>query len=292
MIKLDMTMLDSFKENEALRKYLFSGHFGLEKENIRVTSDGKLALTPHPAIFGPKEDNPYIKTDFSESQIEMITPVTDSIDAVYEWLENLHNIVSLRAENELLWPSSNPPILPAEEDIPIAEYKTPDSPDRKYREHLAKGYGKKIQLLSGIHYNFSFPEALIDGLYAEISHPNESKRDFKNRLYLKVAKYFMKNRWLLIYLTGASPVYLADFTKTNSEEVLNDGSKALHRGISLRNSNAGYKNKESLFVDYNSFDAYISSISNYIEAGKIESMREFYNPIRLKMPILIKLLKV
>lgn len=185
-------MLDSFKENETLRKHLFSGHFGLEKENIRVTSDGKLALTPHPAIFGPKEDNPYIKTDFSESQIEMITPVTDSIDAVYEWLENLHNIVSLRSESELLWPSSNPPILPAEEDIPIAEYKTPDSPDRKYREHLAKGYGKKIQLLSGIHYNFSFPEALIDGLYAEISHPNESKRDFKNRLYLKVAKYFMK----------------------------------------------------------------------------------------------------
>lgn len=96
MIKLDMTMLDSFKENPTLRKYLFSGHFGLEKENIRVTSDGKLALTPHPAIFGPKEDNPYIKTDFSESQIEMITPVTDSIDSVYEWLENLHNIVSPR----------------------------------------------------------------------------------------------------------------------------------------------------------------------------------------------------
>lgn len=275
-------MLDSFKENEALRKHLFSGHFGLEKENIRVTSDGKLALTPHPAIFGPKEDNPYIKTDFSESQIEMITPVTDSIDAVYEWLENLHNIVSLRSESELLWPSSNPPILPAEEDIPIAEYKTPDSPDRKYREHLAKGYGKKIQLLSGIHYNFSFPEALIDGLYAEISHPNESKRDFKNRLYLKVAKYFMKNRWLLIYLTGASPVYLADFSKTKHEESLPDGSSALRDGISLRNSNAGYKNKEALYVDYNSFDAYISSISNYIEAGKIESMREFYNPIRLK----------
>lgn len=275
-------MLDSFKENETLRKQLFSGHFGLEKENIRVTSDGKLALTPHPAIFGPKEDNPYIKTDFSESQIEMITPVTDSIDAVYEWLENLHNIVSLRSESELLWPSSNPPILPAEEDIPIAEYKTPDSPDRKYREHLAKGYGKKIQLLSGIHYNFSFPEALIDGLYAEISHPNESKRDFKNRLYLKVAKYFMKNRWLLIYLTGASPVYLADFSKTKHEESLPDGSSALRDGISLRNSNAGYKNKEALYVDYNSFDAYISSISNYIEAGKIESMREFYNPIRLK----------
>lgn len=91
-------MLDSFKEDPNLRKLLFSGHFGLEKENIRVTSDGKLALTPHPAIFGPKEDNPYIKTDFSESQIEMITPVTDSIDSVYEWLENLHNIVSLRSE--------------------------------------------------------------------------------------------------------------------------------------------------------------------------------------------------
>ncbi|CAM4294839.1 Putative gamma-glutamylcysteine synthetase (for the N_terminal part) and to cyanophycin synthetase (C-terminal part) [Listeria ivanovii subsp. ivanovii PAM 55] len=282
MIKLDTTMLDYFKENPTLRKHLFSGHFGLEKENVRVTADGKLALTPHPAIFGPKEDNPYIKTDFSESQIEMITPVTDSIDTVYEWLENLHNIVSLRSKNELLWPSSNPPLLPAEKDIPIAEYKTPDSPDRKYREHLAKGYGKKIQLLSGIHYNFSFPEVLIDELYSKISLPEESKQDFKNRLYLKVAKYFMKNRWLLVYLTGASPVYLADFTHTKNEEILADGSSSLRDGISLRNSNAGYKNKEALYVDYNSFDAYISSISNYIEQGKIESMREFYNPIRLK----------
>ncbi|MBC1526947.1 bifunctional glutamate--cysteine ligase GshA/glutathione synthetase GshB [Listeria seeligeri] len=282
MIKLDTTMLDYFKESPTLRKQLFSGHFGLEKENVRVTADGKLALTPHPAIFGPKEDNPYIKTDFSESQIEMITPVTDSIDTVYEWLENLHNIVSLRAEDELLWPSSNPPILPPEKDIPIAEYKTPDSPDRKYREHLAKGYGKKIQLLSGIHYNFSFPEALIDGLYSQINLPEESKQDFKNRLYLKVAKYFMKNRWLLVYLTGASPVYLADFTTTKNEETLADGSSSFRDGISLRNSNAGYKNKEALYVDYNSFDAYIASISNYIEQGKIESMREFYNPIRLK----------
>ncbi|WP_270998037.1 bifunctional glutamate--cysteine ligase GshA/glutathione synthetase GshB [Listeria seeligeri] len=282
MIKLDTTMLDYFKENPTLRKQLFSGHFGLEKENVRVTADGKLALTPHPAIFGPKEDNPYIKTDFSESQIEMITPVTDSIDTVYEWLENLHNIVSLRAEDELLWPSSNPPILPPEKDIPIAVYKTPGSPDRKYREHLAKGYGKKIQLLSGIHYNFSFPEALIDGLYSQISLPEESKQDFKNRLYLKVAKYFMKNRWLLVYLTGASPVYLADFTTTKNEETLADGSSSFRDGISLRNSNAGYKNKEALYVDYNSFDAYIASISNYIEQGKIESMREFYNPIRLK----------
>lgn len=282
MIKLDTTMLDYFKESPTLRKQLFSGHFGLEKENVRVTADGKLALTPHPAIFGPKEDNPYIKTDFSESQIEMITPVTDSIDTVYEWLENLHNIVSLRAEDELLWPSSNPPILPPEKDIPIAVYKTPDSPDRKYREHLAKGYGKKIQLLSGIHYNFSFPEALIDGLYSQISLAEESKQDFKNRLYLKVAKYFMKNRWLLVYLTGASPVYLADFTTTKNEETLADGSSTFRDGISLRNSNAGYKNKEALYVDYNSFDAYIASISNYIEQGKIESMREFYNPIRLK----------
>ncbi|EUJ26156.1 bifunctional glutamate--cysteine ligase/glutathione synthetase [Listeria floridensis FSL S10-1187] len=151
MINLDQPLLTFLQTESSLAKKVFSGHFGLEKENLRVTSSGKLALTPHPAIFGPKEDNSYIKTDFSESQIEMITPVCDSIEDVYDAVANLHNIVTLSInEDELLWPNSNPPLIPAEQDIPIAVYSDgANSASRQYREHLAKEYGKKNPVIIG-----------------------------------------------------------------------------------------------------------------------------------------------
>ncbi len=283
MINLDSEYISFIKKNPRLVKQLFSGHFGLEKENLRVTPSGHLALTNHPPVFGPKEENPYIKTDFSESQVEMITPVCDSVDDVYNAITNLHNIVSLElSENEQLWPSSNPALIPPEEDIPIAEYQTENHPNRLYREHLAVEYGKKIQLLSGIHYNFSFSDELLKELFQAFREENETLQAFKNRIYLKVAKYFMKNRWLLIYLTGGGPAYMDGFTTASNAEKTADNAWIIKDGISLRNSSIGYKNKESLHVDYDSFDGYISSIARHIENGQINSMREFYNPIRLK----------
>lgn len=275
-----MTILE---ENNELKKMLFDGNFGLEKENVRVDENGNLALTPHPAIFGLKEENPYIKTDFSESQIEMITPVSNSVDAVYNSLENLQNIVSDRIRDEYLWPNSNPPMLPAEEDIPIAVYQDPQSASRLYREHLAREYGKKIQLFSGIHYNFSFSDEFLEALRVELDCKS-SLQEFKNQIYLKVAKFFMQNRWFLLYLTGASPLYLPDFLNSPAaNEVSRETSDlALKNGISLRNSHVGYKNKASLHVNYESFEQYIASIQTWIDSGKIDSMRELYNPIRLK----------
>ncbi|MBC6315675.1 bifunctional glutamate--cysteine ligase GshA/glutathione synthetase GshB [Listeria grandensis] len=271
------------EQHADLKKRLFEGNFGLEKENVRVDKNGNLSLTPHPEIFGLKEENPYIKTDFSESQIEIITPVSNSVDDVYTAMENLQNIVSDRIRDEYLWPNSNPPILPAEQDIPIAVYQNPQSASRLYREHLAREYGKKIQLFSGIHYNFSFSDAFLTDLHEKLGG-EKTLQDFKNQIYLKVAKYFMQNRWFLLYLTGASPIYLPDFlSKPATNEVSRETSDLmLKNGVSLRNSHAGYKNKCSLHVDYCSFDNYIASIQSWIDNGKIDSMRELYNPIRLK----------
>lgn len=99
---------------------------------------------------------------------------------------------------------------------------------------------------------------------------------------MKTAKYFMKNRWLMVYLTGAGPAYMDGFTQTANEEKLADGVRLIKEGISLRNSSSGYKNKEALHIDYNTFDGYIRSIGDHIKDGRINSMREFYNPIRLK----------
>ena len=98
------------------------GLFGLEKENIRVDRAGNLTLTPHPEVFGNKLKHPYITTDFSESQVEMITPPLADIRQTIGFLDAIHDIVSLELKEEYLWPQSIPPVLPDEQLIPIARF--------------------------------------------------------------------------------------------------------------------------------------------------------------------------
>jgi glutamate--cysteine ligase len=262
---------------------VFEGNFGLEKENVRVDEAGKLALTPHPKVFGDKLKNPYITTDFSESQVEMVTPACRSIPEVYNFLENLQNIVSLSLEDEYLWPQSNPPILPEDKEIPIANFENEGKDKTLYREKLGKKYGRKKQLLSGIHYNFSFKEELIKVLHEDFG-PDKSYQDFKNDLYLKITKNFLRYRWLLIYLTGASPIihYTYGNRFTELREKIDDESYYYQNLCSIRNSRCGYKNIEDFIIGYNSLDEYTGGIQSLISAGKIESPSEFYSPIRLK----------
>ncbi|QGG46815.1 bifunctional glutamate--cysteine ligase GshA/glutathione synthetase GshB [Heliorestis convoluta] len=269
------------KEN--LSTQLFKGTFGLEKENVRVDRQGKLALTLHPKEFGDKLYNPYIKTDFSESQVEMVTPVCGSIEEVYAFLENLQDIISLNIGEEYLWPQSNPPIVPEEEEIPIAVFASEGSAEREYRQRLAEKYGRKKQLLSGIHYNFSFDEDFLMRLHREFGG-KEKYRDFKDALYLKVAKNFLRYRWLLIYLTGASPAYHKSFGEKFAamSEELDSESYYFKDMSSLRNSKCGYKNEEDFIVSYDSLEGYISAIQSLIDDGKIANANEFYNPVRLK----------
>lgn len=269
--------------NENLSNQLLKGNFGLEKENVRVDEKGRLALTPHPEVFGDKLLNPYIKTDFSESQVEVVTPVCGSIEEAYHFLENLQNIVSLTIEGEYLWPQSNPPILPEDKDIPIAVYDQHGKEEREYREKLAQRYGRKKQLLSGIHYNFSFDEVFLKQLYSTLGK-DKSYKDFKDGLYLRVTKNFLKYRWLLIYLTGASPAFHntfgEDFIKISDK--LDSESHYFRDLTSLRNSKCGYSNDEVFIIDYDSLEGYTQSIQALIDDGRIESASEFYNPIRLK----------
>ncbi len=273
----------NFVLRKDLAKQIFKGGFGLEKENVRVDAKGRLALTPHPRAFGDKLYNPCIKTDFSESQVEVITPVCGSVDEAYSFLENLQDIVSANLEDEYLWPQSNPPILPEERDIPIAVYPAEGLEEREYREKLARKYGRKKQLLSGIHYNFSFDEDFLKILHREFGE-NTSYKAYKDAVYLKVTKNFLKYRWFLIYLTGASPV----FHKTFGEKLAAlsnrlDGETYYFEGLSsLRNSRGGYKNDEDFVVSYESLEEYVQSIQTLIDEGKIESASEFYSPIRLK----------
>ncbi len=206
------------KENKG--NLLVECNFGLEKECQRVHSTGDLALTPHPPVFGDKIKNPRITTDFSESQVEIITSPFTSTDEVYEELNKINTEVEKSIGDELLWPLSMPPKLPNEADIPIANFS--DSEDGKtkeiYRKGLALRYGKKMQMISGIHYNFSFGEGMINYLYKKFGDTTD-KRLFIDKIHFKLARNFLRYSWILIYLFGASPSCHSTYFSVINKEI-------------------------------------------------------------------------
>lgn len=281
MIRFNKELVDIILNNN-LKRDLMVCNFGLEKENVRVDENGKLALTPHPKVFGNKSIHPYIKTDFSESQVEVITPVFDTIDKTYDFLENLHDIVSVNLENEYLWPQSNPPCLPEEKLIPIA--KLDDEKEYEYREMLGEKYGRKKQLISGIHYNFSFKEEFLKRIYESLNI-SVSFKEFKDGLYLKISRNLLKYRSLLVYLTGASPVFHKTYIEKciQVSEKIDEESYHFPKVGSLRNSYCGYRNQKDYEVSFNSIEEYVKDLKELVESGELQKPKEFYCPVRLKV---------
>lgn len=258
------------------------GNFGIEKESLRVKENGELAITPHPKIFGDKIKNPFITVDFSESQLELITPAEKSVKEAYNFLKNIHEIVSINLKEEYLWSQSVPPILPNEKEIPIAKF--PNNKDLEiYREKLAEKYGRKKQLLSGIHFNFSFDDEFLEELY-NLLKPNAEFKEFKNSVYLKISRNYFKYGWIIIYLLGASPVVHETYLKKCLDRMkkYSEDTYYFEDIVSFRNSSCGYRNKDDFFVNYDSVDSYINSLNRLIEEKKISSPKEYYSPIRLK----------
>ena len=271
--------MKQFAFNSLKGNIWLEGLFGLEKENIRVDQTGNLAQTPHPKIFGNKLKHPYITTDFSESQVEMITPPLPEIGQAVGFLETIHDIVSLELINEYLWPQSIPPILPADQQIPIAEYGEEGKEAREYREFLAQKYGPKNQLFSGIHFNFSYSEKLLEMLYLK-SNSSVSFDDFKDEVYLKTARQMLRFRWLYILLYGDSPVVDPSFELQCKMAPYPIENNVI--ALSIRNSCFGYQNFDDLFPDYNTVASYKSSIDQMIKDEKIAAAKELYSPVRPK----------
>lgn len=268
--------------NDKLIKEMKKGLIGIEKENVRVDRDGKLAMTEHPSVFGKKDGHPYIQADFSESQIEMITPPLPTIEEAYHFLENIHDVIAVELEDEYLWPSSMPPILPVDESaIPIAIFENKQA--MQYREQLAEKYGRKRQLICGVHANISFNDEFFY-LLKEWKGSTIPFQQFKDKVYLRMARAFLYYVPLLTQLTGASPVIhpsFNDLSIKHGEKVAED-SYQIDQLPSIRNSDYGYTNKDTLSVSFGSLDAYIKDLKKWISEGYIQNEKEFYCPVRLK----------
>lgn len=267
---------------------IVKGKFGIELESLRVVKgDAKLALSSHPSIFNCLPFNKYITNDFSESQVEIVTPCYSSLDRAYGMLCNLYGVVdSNLCSSEMLWNQSMPCILPDGGSIPIAKFRgNSDAVDLiSYRNDLLRRYDVKKQLISGVHFNFSFDNGVLHSLYDRL-YFDMGYNEFKNQIYLKIARNYQRYCWLIIYLTGASVGVHGSFTDESRKLAVEyDGNGGFYSpyACSFRNSSVGYKNIVDLYPDYSSVESFVGDIKSYIDKGYISHLKELYCQIRLK----------
>ncbi|WP_461198734.1 bifunctional glutamate--cysteine ligase GshA/glutathione synthetase GshB [Enterococcus sp. N249-2] len=266
-------MIKNILKQKALFPYLLKGRYGIEREAQRVTLAGDFSGTDHPAVLGNRSFHPYIQTDFAENQLELITPVADTVDELFRYLGAIHDVAyRSMAPEEMLWPLSMPPALPkAEADIVIA--KLDQFEDVLYRRYLAKTYGKRKQMVSGIHFNFEFADRFLQQLY-EASDQAVDYQSFKTALYLKVTRNYLHYRWFLTYFFGATP--------TSEANYFTDEQRPTEPVRSIRNSRYGYTNHPDVTVSYGSLENYLGDIAALVETGRLSEEKEFYAPVRLR----------
>lgn len=261
-------------ENELVKQHILDGHFGLEKESLRVLGDGKFAHTLHPFL----EDGHIVK-DFCENQTEINTAVHNSIEEAVEELQfhscRIYKKLQQLPRTEYLWPFSNPPYIKNEKDIPVALFEGENVSKTAYRDYLSDKYGRYKMTFSGIHVNFSFSEELLtaDFKLQEMTDYTE----YKNRMYLELAEKMAAYGWILVAVTAASPVLDSSFVEKGIY-----GQDIFTGMASVRCSEMGYWNEFSPVFDYRSIDAYADSIQRYVDKGLLKAASELYFPIRLK----------
>ena len=230
---------------------------GIEKESLRVLPDGALALTAHPRALGSALKHPRITTDFSEALIELITAVHTGVEDCLGEMKRIHQFVYRHIGDELLWGASMPCRLPDEKTIPIARYGTSNVGRAKtvYRVGLSHRYGKRMQMIAGLHYNFSLPSAAWPALLGK-GDPNEA--------YFALIRNFRRHAWLLLYLFGASPAVCACFVEGRRHQLkeLAPGTMYLPHATSLRMGRLGYLSEaqDQLAVSYNDIASYTDSL--------------------------------
>ncbi|HEX7385948.1 MAG TPA: glutamate--cysteine ligase [Castellaniella sp.] len=236
---------------------------GIEKEGLRVDATGQLAMTPHPVALGSALTNAHITTDYSESLLELITSPIASAQALITDLTDTHTYVAHRNPAEAIWNQSMPAHLPNEADIPVAWYGTSNTGMLKhvYRVGLAWRYGKVMQCIAGVHYNFSLPESAWDVLA-----DGSTAQERRNTGYMALIRNFMRHSWLLMYLFGASPAVSRSFLQKAGFEAqltkLSPDTYCLPWATSLRMSDLGYKNpnQSELRLCYNDLDTFTARI--------------------------------
>lgn len=262
---------------------------GLEKESLRITNEGSLAQTPHPHALGSALTHPNITTDYSEALIEFITPPFHNSQSTIDFLRNLHTFAYQNLADEQFWVNSMPCKMSDEASIPIAQYGHSNSARMKqiYRKGLGHRYGRLMQTIAGIHYNFSLPETFWTH-YQALLNDQRPLQTFINDHYFRLIRNFQRYSWVPIYLFGASPAICDSFLKASAnskrqvttpdalirhlpdiQSSAKNDTLFLPHGTSLRMSSLGYHNSAQgdLKISYNSLADYTQSLERAIRTS-------------------------
>jgi glutamate--cysteine ligase len=248
---------------------LQGGRKGVEKESLRVTPSGKLATTPHPRSLGSALTNVHITNDYSESLIELVTPAFTTSWELLQYLLDLHQFVYRHLEDELLWATSMPGAIERDEDIPIAQFGNSHVGQMKtiYRKGLGLRYGRMMQAISGVHFNYSFPLPFWEA-YADVLKTRDGGSKFVSARYFDLLRNYRRYGWIVLYLFGVSPVVCKSFLKGREIQLADFTSNTAYEpyATSLRMSDVGYRNRNQagLAVSVNSLEEYVRDLTHAI----------------------------
>lgn len=245
---------------------------GIEKEGLRVDTSGALSLSAHPKQLGAPLTNSSITTDFSESLLELITPVFINPATALNFLKTVHQFTYSFLGEEFIWAGSMPCQITDPSTIPVAQYGESNIGKMKhiYRVGLAHRYGKMMQSIAGIHYNFSIPDAFWRA-YQKLEKNQDTFKSFRSSSYFRMIRNFRRHSWLLLYLFGASPAVSRSFLqeKHHNLETLYKDTLFLPYATSLRMSGLGYSTtaQSSLNICFNHLKTYIKSLTQAIHTS-------------------------
>ncbi len=250
------------------------GRIGLEKETLRVAPDGHIAQTPHPAVLGSALTHPYITTDYSEALLEFVTPPFPALQDTLRFLHDIHLFVYHQVRGEMLWTASMPCVVAGEESIPIARYgrSNPGMMKHVYRRGLGYRYGRIMQVIAGVHFNYSLPETFWP-VFQGLEQDRRPRQDFIAAAYFGLIRNLQRFGWLIPYLFGSSPAVCKSFLAGRPTGLAEFDASTYYEpcATSLRMSDIGYTNKREkktgLNISYNSLDEYIASLIRAIETS-------------------------
>jgi len=286
---------------------LYGGLRGVEKESLRISPDGFLAQTPHPEGLGSALTNKFITTDFSEALLEFVTPAFATTWEALRCVCDIHQFTYAQLGDELLWTASMPCRIPVDREIPLAQYGTSNVGRMKniYRRGLGYRYGRQMQTIAGVHFNYSLPAAFWPA-YQAVLGDQQGATEFRSDQYLAMIRNFRRMGWIILYLFGSSPAVCKSFAGGAAKlPSLNADTWFEPYATSLRMSDLGYSNQNQsrINISLNSLDEYVHDLTNamstpepayeklgvkvdgeyrQLNANLLQIENEYYSPVRPK----------
>lgn len=259
-------------------KVLKSIQQGIEKEGLRLDVNAKASVKDHPESLGSTLTHPYITTDYAENLMEFISPVFDDCEEMFSFLRELFSFTYKNLDcDEVIWPWSMPCLLPEnEQDIPVAKYGSSNVGQLKtlYRVGLGHRYGKSMQSIAGVHYNFSLKKEFWEK-FQKLEKDNGNLQEFIDKKYFHLIRNYRRYSWILMYLFGSTPVVHESFIKNKKHKLQKLGKETygLPYATSLRMGGLGYTSnaQKEISVCYNHLDTYVKTL----EVARVQSYPEY-----------------